>query len=116
MAFLRELMALALGRRVLLRVHGDSMEPTIATGAVVGVRRRRGERPALGSVVVVRDPQRPTHRLVKRVRTVTHASFTVGSDDPWEAVDSRHFGSLRFEDWVGTVLWTWSTQRGFSRT
>lgn len=66
-------------------------------------------RPQPGELVVVRDPQRPGHLLVKRVRSVGQASFAVGSDDPTSGRDSRHFGSLSASHLLGKVTGRMST-------
>ncbi len=113
-ALLRELAAFVGGRRKAFRVDGDSMTPTLMPGDVVVVEKTRGGVPEPGEVVVVSDPARPGRTLVKRARSLgsNGQTFCVGSDAPQEARDSRHFGSLRAEDFVGRVRWAWSPKRG----
>lgn len=90
------------------------MVPTLMPGDVVALDAAPStpELPALGQIVVVRDPERPGCTLIKRVRSVAAASFAVGSDAPVEARDSRHFGSLDPAALVGVAVWIWSAKSG----
>lgn len=97
----------------LYRVSGLSMTPTLNPGDVVLVEVSAADLPHPGEVVIVRDPLRPQHLLVKRTLSRGEATFAVGSDAPQEARDSRHFGSLRIEDLVGQATWAWSPDSGF---
>ena len=97
-------MALALGgawavtwlvNRSLVEVRGPSMLPTLREGqrlltvpASLWPRRPR-------QVVVVEDPTRPDHRVVKRVARVTADGVVVLGDNPGASTDSRAWGPVR---------------------
>lgn len=84
------------------------MRPSLAPGDLVLARRPRGGGlPPLGAIVLVRVPGSASV-LVKRVASHGEASFAVASDNPAHARDSRHFGSLAREDWVGTATLAFS--------
>ncbi len=113
LSFVSELLWLVSGRRRLYRVAGLSMAPGLCPGDVVGIDTCPGGLPSPGDVVVIRDPQRPGQKLIKRARSRGERTFAVGSDAPCDARDSRHFGSLSGEHVVGRALWAWSPARGF---
>lgn len=101
----RELVALALGRRRLHRVRGHSMAPGLREGDLVVLDPRafhhRAPRP--GEVVVVRHPYRGVH-LVKRVATVGNdGRIRVVGDAADESTDSRTFGAIAPDRVLGRV-------------
>ena len=103
-----ELGAWACRKRKWFRIRGASMTPALQERDCVLVDTR--PRPAIrvGDVVAIRDPKDPERVLVKRVGSVGPRSFAVRSDNPLEARDSRHFGSLHVEDLIGpaTLVFT----------
>jgi nickel-type superoxide dismutase maturation protease len=81
-------------------VDGPSMLPAYAPGERVLVNRLAYiiTTPAAGDAVVVRDPQRPGHVLLKRVATPPAgqpAGLWVLGDNARESRDSRAFGPVR---------------------
>lgn len=88
------------------------MEPALSPGDVLLLRPVRGGLPRVGSLVVLHDPADARRLLVKRVVSHGDATFSVGSDNPTEGRDSRHFGSLRPTELVGRVAWTWRLGSG----
>ncbi len=106
-------LARALGRIARLPVgryivDGPSMEPAYRTGDRVLVNRFAYLRrePAVGDVVVLRDPERPGHRLLKRVaeapeRAPGPAGYFVLGDNLARSRDSRTFGPVRRPDILG---------------
>ncbi len=88
------------------RVADDSMRPTLEPGDYVLVNRwayrRRG--PAVGDVVVLRDPEEPARFLVKRVASEPDpGSLFVVGDNEARSRDSRHFGPVRRAAVVGRI-------------
>lgn len=100
----RDVVALIVGRRRRFRVSGPSMEPTLADGDVVLVDP--GRAPAMGDVVCVHHPHRPTLTIVKRVDFVDEfgrAYLTSDNRNAPDASDSRSFGAVASELVVGRV-------------
>ena len=85
----------------------DSMRPTLLPGdrVLVDPRAFRHRPPRVGEVVVLRDPQDPHRRLVKRVATWDEGTGTlsVRGDDPARSRDSRSFGAVSYRSVVGLV-------------
>ena len=77
------------------------MRPALAPGDLVLADTRPGREPSIRDLVVVRDPADPAHLLVKRVASRGERTFAMSSDNPVEARDSRHFGSLDERALVG---------------
>lgn len=88
------------------------MTPTLWPGDLVVVDTSARALPLPGEVVVVRDPGRAGHRLIKRASSRGDHTFAVRSDNPAEALDSRQLGSLSAVDLVGRAMWAWSPRRG----
>ena len=100
--------ATAAVRRSLLVVRGPSMRPTLEAGDVVVTLPLPPSSPlperwrdrllarwlTPGRVVVLADPARPDHRIVKRVVAVHPDGFEVRGDDPGWSIDSRVFGRV----------------------
>lgn len=116
---LRRLAQLALGelsrvwplRYRLVRVRGHSMEPTLHDGDWVLFAERSGSGlPAIGALVVARSPELPEREVVKRVTSHGQGTFALGSDNPLEGRDSRHFGSLTTRELRGQVIWVWASR------
>lgn len=74
--------------------------PTLADGDLVLVDVEA--RPSIGEVVVAREPN-VERVLVKRVRSRGDDTVALGSDDPTQGRDSRHFGSVPLRNVVGPV-------------
>ena len=89
---------LRLGR---VLVAGRSMEPTLRAGDQLLVRR--GGRPRVGGLVLVRWPGRPLS--VKRAAFRDEQGWWVERDNPREGVDSWQAGPVPEVDVVATVLW-----------
>ena len=92
-------------------VAGPSMIPTLAPGEWVVVRR--GGVPRVGSVVVVRRPER---LVVKRVTRVTDdGRYWVEGDNDAVSDDSRTWGPVLGADVVGEVRWRYWPPRSAGR-
>jgi nickel-type superoxide dismutase maturation protease len=87
-------------RRVV--VEGRSMEPTLAPGDRLLVRRARRVR--AGDVVAVRDPRGARRVLVKRVSAVLDDEIVVRGDNPSASTDSRTFGPVPASAVLGRVV------------
>ena len=117
--------ATAAVRRSLLVVRGPSMRPTLEAGDVVvtlplpsgpplpaawrGRWRDRWLTP--GRIVVLADPARPDHRIVKRIAAVHPDGLEVRGDDPGWSIDSRVFGRVPPAQVRRVVLARWSWRR-----
>ena len=107
--------ATAAVRRSLLVVRGPSMRPTLEAGDVVLTlplprwtpRRLRDRLVAPGRIVVLADPARPDHRIVKRVAEVHPDGVEVRGDDPGWSIDSRVFGRVPPTQVRRVVLGRW---------
>ena len=88
-------------RRVV--VSGESMQPTLAPGdrlVVVPTARLR-----LGQVVALADPRESGRLIVKRIGALREGQVELRGDNPAASTDSRHFGLVRRDQVVGTVLY-----------
>ncbi len=88
------------------RVEERSMSPALEPGDYVVVNRwayRRRE-PAVGDLVVLRDPERAGRFLVKRIaRVEAPDSYVVAGENTAESRDSRAFGPVHRSAIVGKV-------------
>lgn len=105
--------ALRMSSRLLRRVRGASMAPTLRAGDLVAVLPVRRP-PRVGDVVVLRDPRTPDRETVKRVAAtagtpadlagrvaeVPTGHLAVRGDDPLASTDSRRYGAVP----VGAVV------------
>jgi nickel-type superoxide dismutase maturation protease len=90
-------------------VEGSSMEPAFRPGDRVLVNRLayRSRHPRAGEVVVLRDPERQGHVLLKRIAEAPEQhgpSLTrvyVLGDNAAESRDSRAFGTVALEQVLG---------------
>ena len=83
-AGLQDLLLLFCGRRLLLKVEGESMRPTLNPDDRVLVRRTTADPdiPPLGAVVVAWHPSRPGLRLIKRLQSVGQDGMILLGDNP----------------------------------
>lgn len=94
----------------LMRVHGNSMSPTLRDGDLVLVDHHAFYQrpPRVGDIVAARPPDLQGKALVKRVAAVSTAGVTLLGDNPDDSLDSRRLGPLPFDRLVGRVcrrLW-----------
>ncbi len=91
-------------------VDGESMEPAYVAGDRVLVNRwsyRPGRAPAIGDVVVLNDPERHGHYLIKRIAALpvlddaSSSQIYVLGDNAARSHDSRAFGPLPASAIVG---------------
>jgi nickel-type superoxide dismutase maturation protease len=89
-------------------VEGDSMAPAFRAGERLLMYRwaYRGHLPRAGDVVLLEDPEREGHVLLKRVAfdpdPATRAVYVLG-DDSGASRDSRHFGEVPASSIIGKV-------------
>jgi nickel-type superoxide dismutase maturation protease len=95
--------ALALQRLRRVEVVGPSMIPTLSPGDRLIVVR--GGRLAPGDLVAVRDPERPSRLLVKRLSGIGPQGALVEGDNPAASRDSRHFGPVPLAAVVGRAVY-----------
>ncbi len=100
---LHEAWAFSRGRRKWFRVSGTSMEPTLHAGDCVLVDTTAFMPSALNDLVVVKHPVQKNLILIKRVGSFGAELFSVRSDNPMDARDSRQFGPLSSAEFVGLV-------------
>lgn len=93
-------------RFVLVRVHGESMSPTLRDGDRVLVGIGRPPRP--GDLVVFRArdvvPQSDMRWMIKRAAAVAADGAVVVRGDNPHSQDSRHFGPVPCGSVLGVVL------------
>ena len=93
------------GRRLLLRIEGRSMQPTLEPGDRVLIRRLRGKpTPIMGSVIVTWHPQRKKLRLIKRLSRLDSEGLWLLGDNPAESTDSRQLGPVPTNLLIGEVV------------
>jgi nickel-type superoxide dismutase maturation protease len=91
------------GHHKIFRVAGASMLPTLAPGDYVVVDTRDAQNVELEAIVVAIEPGQKTI-VIKRVRSRGDSAFYLGSDNPNEGRDSRHFGSVSADNLIGAVV------------
>ena len=103
----RELVAWLVGRRLRLRVAGDSMRPALKPGDFVFAKTSLGPAwmPEVGDIVVCKHPHHD-RLLIKRVTDLVGGRVVVRGDNPLESTDSRSFGPLPREAILGVVTAT----------
>ena len=98
----REWVALAIRRRRLCRVNGDSMRPALAHGDRVLYQPTRGCR--VGDVVLAAHPFVAGQTIIKRVEAFDdEGRVLLRGDDPLASSDSRGFGSVSPDAILGRV-------------
>ncbi|GLZ81976.1 S26 family signal peptidase [Actinorhabdospora filicis] len=109
-------------RLVIVTVHGPSMEPALADGDRLLVRRAGLDRVRGGDIVVLASPQRGSTWFVKRAvavpgdpvpealreiaggETVPPGRFLILGDNPAVSADSRRFGYQRADGLLGVMV------------
>lgn len=103
---LREFLLWLVRRRRRFRVSGRSMTPLLEPGqeVLINPAAYRHTRPQPGDIVVVRHPDQPQLRLIKRITAVLDGEhYMVKGDNRLESTDSRAFGPVRVEHILGQV-------------
>ncbi|ABB26484.1 possible peptidase S26 family protein [Synechococcus sp. CC9902] len=98
-------MLLFCGRRLLLKVEGSSMLPSLNPDDRVLVRRTTADTdtPPLGAVVVAWHPSQPRLRLIKRLESMSNAGMMLLGDNPSSSTDSRQLGPIPRSALIGVV-------------
>jgi nickel-type superoxide dismutase maturation protease len=104
-AGLQDLLLLFCGRRLLLKVEGSSMLPSLNPDDRVLVRRTTADTdtPPLGAVVVAWHPSQPRLRLIKRLESLSNAGMMLLGDNPSSSTDSRQLGPIPRSALIGVV-------------
>tara|TARA_B100001250_G_scaffold206715_1_gene177451 strand:- start:692 stop:970 length:279 start_codon:yes stop_codon:yes gene_type:complete len=86
-----------------VRIHGDSMWPTLRDGDCVKAETDR--HPAIGSIVVAKHPWKEIH-IVKRVKEILPDGFFLEGDnpDPTGTEDSHNFGPIPSSSIIGIII------------
>ena len=79
------------------------MCPLLGDGNYVLVKTSGDDQPQVGQVVVARHPK-TRETIIKRVLSMGTNAAYLASENPNEGTDSRHFGSVSFEDIIGPVV------------
>ena len=90
-----------------IEVSGASMSPTLDDGdfVIVDQHAYRRRAPAIGDIVLLRDPRVPDRELVKRVARIDAVrGIWVEGDNPEASTDSRDFGWIAPESIAGRVV------------
>ena len=102
----REWILWLLRRRVIRRVTGESMQPTLLSGDIVLVDTRAYlvSMPSVGDIVLARHPYQRDVSIIKRVADITpERRLVLHSDNPHVGSDSRQFGTISQQRLVGRV-------------
>lgn len=91
------------GHHKIFRVRGASMLPTLAPSDYVVVDTRNAQHVELEAIVVAIEPGQKTI-VIKRVLSRGDTAIYLGSDNPNEGRDSRHFGSVPTDNVIGAVV------------
>lgn len=97
--------------RSLVAVRGPSMLPTLREGERLLTVPATGRRLRAGQVVVVADPLRAGHHVVKRVARVDDAGVLLLGDHPTASTDGRVWGRLPRRAVRRIVLVRWPSLR-----
>ena len=89
------------GRRFRFLVHGKSMTPTLFEGASVFCSDTRP--PVKNSIIVLYHPQRTNHVMIKRCIDISKQGLWVEGDNQAESTDSRYFGWVHTNLYIGRV-------------
>ena len=104
-AGLTDLLLFFCGRRLLMRVEGRSMQPSLNPNDRVLVKRwSPGQLLRLDQIVVAWHPQRSELRLIKRLKRWDGNRLWLEGDNPSESTDSRQLGWLSPDRVIGVVV------------
>lgn len=81
-------------RSSLVEVRGPSMEPTLWPGDRLVTIPTRAAWLRPGQVVVLDDPEDPSHRVIKRIVAIDDGDVQVRGDDPRRSTDGRRWGPV----------------------
>ncbi len=98
---------LLLHRRILIRVTGDSMHPTLSSGDTVFVNPSAysTSSPQVGEIVVAHHPYQRNLSIIKRIADITdERRLVLHSDNPKAGTDSRSFGTISPNRLIGKVI------------
>lgn len=89
----------------IFKVSGHSMEPSFKSGQILLVSSLPYlfGKPKLNDIVVVRHPK-TQKLLLKRIKKIQSKKFFVVGDNPNHSTDSRSFGPVLKEQFVGKVI------------
>ncbi len=96
-----DLLLWLLGKRLRIRISGDSMKPTLSDGDHVLVQPC--SRAEVDDLVLFSHPYRTDVRIIKRVSAISKAGMTLTGDNPDHSTDSASFGTLPWSRLIGRV-------------
>ena len=94
-------------RRSFVDVAGPSMEPTLWPGDRLITVPAHPRLLAIGQVVVLIDPDDPSHRIIKRIAAIDGTRVEVRGDDPSRSTDSRRWGAVPVGDIRRVAVTRW---------
>lgn len=102
----REWILWLLRRRMRVKVTGDSMLPTVASGDIVLVDTNAyiASIPKVGEIVLAHHPYHKDLSIIKRVADITSEErLVLHSDNRQVGSDSRQFGTISTQRLIGQV-------------
>ena len=86
-----------------VRIHGDSMWPTLRDGDCV--KAETDISPEIGNIVIAKHPWKEIH-IVKRVKEILPNGFFLEGDnpDPNGTEDSHNFGPIPSSSIIGIII------------
>lgn len=102
-ANLKDRLMYAVGKRIIFRVQGDSMLPTVKDGDAVMIIPTKSIE--IGDVVLSDHPYRSSVKILKRVSEINaDGRYSLTGDNPTESTDSRTFGTVPIEYIYGKAV------------
>ena len=88
--------------RIHIRIHGDSMWPTLRDGDFV--EAVQGPKPVVGDIVVARHPMK-NMTVIKRVKRILQDGVFIEGDnpDPIGSEDSHNFGPIPHSSIIAVI-------------